>query len=49
LLDVKGDPQMIYQLKQAWPSAVGALDLAQDSKEVSQFSVTFTYNWFTTS
>jgi len=31
----------------AWPSSVGAIDLAYDSKDVAQFSVTFTYNWHT--
>jgi len=48
LLDVNGAVVMAYTLHQAWPSSIGSLDLAQDNKEVSQFSVTFTYNWFTT-
>ena len=47
LLDVAGNPVMKYILHQAWPSSIAALDLAQDSKEVSQFDVTFIYNWFT--
>lgn len=45
LLRVTGAPSMTYILNQAWPSTVGALDVAQDSKEVAQFDVTFTYNW----
>jgi len=44
LLDVAGNPVMKYILHQAWPSSIAALDLAQDSKEVSQFDVTFIYN-----
>jgi len=47
-LNTNGDPIMIYLLHQAWPSSVATLDLAHDSKEVAQFSVTFTYNWYTT-
>jgi len=38
-------PSTVYTINDAWPSSVGALDLAQDNKEVAQFDVTFTYNW----
>ena len=37
----------VATLNNCWPSTVGAIDLAYDSKEVAQFSVTFTYNWHT--
>ena len=45
LLGGQGQVIQEYTLKDVWPSAVGALDLAQDSKDVAQFDVTFTYNW----
>lgn len=45
LLTGQGLPILTYTINQAWPSAVGALEVAQDSKEVAQFSVTFNYNW----
>lgn len=48
LLSVAAVPVMQYVLHQAWPSSIGALELAQDSKDVAQFSVTFNYNWHTT-
>ena len=32
-------------LYDAWPSSVSAIDLGYDSKEVGQFTVTWTYNW----
>jgi len=43
----ENDPAPVYKvdLWNCWPSSVGALDLAYDSKEVSQFSVTFQYNY----
>ena len=48
LLDTSSEPVMTYTLHQAWPSTVAAIDLAHDSKDVAQFSVTFNYNWHTT-
>lgn len=43
--DGAANANYVATLYDAWPSSVGALDLAYDSKEVAQFSVTFTYNW----
>ena len=47
LLDTQGNPIMTYTLHQLWPSSIGALELAHDSKDVAQFDVTFNYNWHT--
>lgn len=38
-------PVITYTLNDIWPSSIGALEVAQDNKEVAQFEVTFTYNW----
>lgn len=45
LLGNQGQVAMSYTLNDVWPSAIGALELGQDSKDVAQFDVTFTYNW----
>lgn len=45
LLNTYGEPTSSYTLNQAWPSTLGAVDIAHDSKEVAQLDVTFTYNW----
>lgn len=47
LLDVKSNPIITYVLHQLWPSSVAGVEIAQDSKEVSQVEVTFQYNWHT--
>ena len=45
--DNTSDPKIKYKstLFQCWPSVVGAIDLAYDSKEIAQFPVTLTYGW----
>jgi len=45
LLNTQGNPIVTYEIRDMWPSTVGALDLAQDTKDVSQLTVTFTYNY----
>ena len=45
LLDIDGEPIVKYEIVDMWPSTVGAIELAQDSKEVAQLAVTFTYNY----
>jgi len=41
------DVKYMTTLNYAYPSTVGAISLGYDTKDVSQFSVTFTYSWFT--
>ena len=41
----EADAAYTCTLYDAWPSAIAAIDLGYDSKEVGQFSVTWTYNW----
>lgn len=48
LSGVTGLPTMTYTINNAWPSNVGAIDLAQDNKDIVQFPVTFTYTWHET-
>lgn len=48
LLDVVGSIMLTYTLHLVWPSSVGAVDLAQDNKDIAQFDCTFNYNWHTT-
>lgn len=43
LLGMDGEPVMRVKLVQAWPSAVGAMELSYDSTEVASFEVTFKY------
>lgn len=45
LIDINGNKTMDNILHQAWPMTVGALELSHDNKDVSQFDVTFVYNW----
>ncbi len=47
-LDRDGSIIKKYQFIDCWPSAVGAMDLANDSAEVQTFDVTFTYQYWTT-
>jgi hypothetical protein len=44
-LDGKGDGIMSYSLVNAFPSAVGEVTLGYDSKEITTFGVTFTYQY----
>jgi len=45
LLDHRGKPVLEYEIVDIWPSEVGAIELGQETKEVAQLSVTFTYNY----
>ena len=40
-----GLPINVYTLHGAWPTSVGAMALAYDTKELAQFEVTFSYQY----
>ena len=45
LVNVKDERIITYELNEIWPSSVGAVDIAQDSKEATTVDVTFQYQW----
>ena len=47
LLDENGSPIVTYKLIDAWPSAMTAIDLDYAGTEGAQFSITFTYQYYT--
>lgn len=46
-INTQGNPIMTYMLHKAWPSTVGEVTLDYTSKEISTFTVTFTYTYHT--
>lgn len=48
LLHVDGSVLLTYTLHDAWPTEVGEISLDYSSKDVAQFDVTFSMNYYTT-